>query len=126
MSRWKLGSMVNGSMGYFTDPYKWGIPWGYNPLIRSPLILTSFPGHPRNQEHAHPPNLPILPPTCPSSPQLAHPPHNLPIIIVWCFNPMFSQWQKRSRHNLHKMPETSPKFEGKTTKGHNKKIPQYC
>ena len=25
--------MVIGSMGYFTDPYKWGIPWGYNPLI---------------------------------------------------------------------------------------------
>ena len=27
--------MVNGSMGYFTDPYKWGIPWDYNPLIRT-------------------------------------------------------------------------------------------
>ena len=25
--------MVIGSMGQFTDPYKWGIPWGYNPLI---------------------------------------------------------------------------------------------
>ena len=24
----KLGSMVIGSMGFFTDPYKWGIPWG--------------------------------------------------------------------------------------------------
>ena len=24
-----------------------GIYWGYNPLIRSPLILTSCPGHPR-------------------------------------------------------------------------------
>ena len=22
--------------------YKWGSPWGYNPLIRSPLILTSW------------------------------------------------------------------------------------
>ena len=22
---WKFGSMVIGSMGYFTDPYKWGI-----------------------------------------------------------------------------------------------------
>ena len=37
----------------------------------------------------------LLPPTCPSSPQLAHPPPNLPIIIVWCFNPMFSQWPKK-------------------------------
>ena len=27
------GSMVIGSMAYFTDPYKWGIPWGYNLLI---------------------------------------------------------------------------------------------
>ena len=23
-----------------------GVYWGYNPLIRSPLILTSCPGHP--------------------------------------------------------------------------------
>ena len=23
-----IGSMAIGSMGYFTDPYKWGIPWG--------------------------------------------------------------------------------------------------
>ena len=28
-----IGSMVNGSMSYFTDPYKWGMNWGYNPLI---------------------------------------------------------------------------------------------
>ena len=27
----KLGSMVIGSTGYFTDPYKWGMNWGYNP-----------------------------------------------------------------------------------------------
>ena len=27
-----IGSMVNGSMGYFTDPYKWGSPWGCNPF----------------------------------------------------------------------------------------------
>ena len=32
------GSMVIGSMGYFTDPYIWLVYWGYNPLIRSPLI----------------------------------------------------------------------------------------
>ena len=32
MSCWKLGSMVNGSMGYFT--YKWGMNWGYNlPIV---------------------------------------------------------------------------------------------
>ena len=29
----KLGSMVIGSMGYFTDPYKWRFCWGCNPLI---------------------------------------------------------------------------------------------
>ena len=29
----KLGSMVIGSTGYFTDPYKWGMNWCYNPLI---------------------------------------------------------------------------------------------
>ena len=28
-----LGSMVIGSMGYFTDPYIWGMKWGYNQLI---------------------------------------------------------------------------------------------
>ena len=28
-----IGSMVIGSMGYFTDPYKWGMNWGYNPLV---------------------------------------------------------------------------------------------
>ena len=27
------GSMVNGSMGYVTDPYKWGIFGIINPLI---------------------------------------------------------------------------------------------
>ena len=31
MSRWKLGSMV--SKWVFSPTYKWGIPWGYNPLI---------------------------------------------------------------------------------------------
>ena len=41
MSRWKLGSMVskwvmlvNGFDQWAISPtYKWGIPWGYNPLI---------------------------------------------------------------------------------------------
>ena len=40
----KLGSIVNGSMAYFTDPYKWGIPWGYNPLILT--FDPNFLGHP--------------------------------------------------------------------------------
>ena len=30
-------------MGY---TYKWGIPWGYKPLIRSPLIRSLPTGHP--------------------------------------------------------------------------------
>ena len=34
------GSMVIGSMGYFTDPYKWGMNWGYNLLTN--LLLTSW------------------------------------------------------------------------------------
>ena len=42
MSRWKLGSMVNGSMGYDSPTYKWGIPWGYNPLILTFDLLTSW------------------------------------------------------------------------------------
>ena len=29
----KLGSLVIGSVGYFTYPINGGIPWGYNPLI---------------------------------------------------------------------------------------------
>ena len=33
--------------GLFNYTYKWCIPWAYNPLIRSPLNLTSLPtGHP--------------------------------------------------------------------------------
>ena len=40
------GSMVMGWLdqwvSYFTDPYKWGMNWGDSPLIRSPLILTSW------------------------------------------------------------------------------------
>ena len=39
-----IGSMVIGSMGYFTDPYKWGIPWGFSPLILA--IDPNFLGHP--------------------------------------------------------------------------------
>ena len=36
----KLGSMV--SKWVISPTYKWGIPWGgKNPLIRSPLVLTS-------------------------------------------------------------------------------------
>ena len=33
------GDRINGLV--ISPTYKWGIPWGYNPLIRSPLILTS-------------------------------------------------------------------------------------
>ena len=36
MSQEVIGSMVNGSMGYFTDPYKCRINWGE----KTPLILT--------------------------------------------------------------------------------------
>ena len=35
----KLGSLVNGSMGYFTYTYKWGMSWDYN----NPLILSIDP-----------------------------------------------------------------------------------
>ena len=34
----KLGSMVIGSIGYFSYSYKWGVLGWKNPLIRSPLI----------------------------------------------------------------------------------------
>ena len=34
------GSMVNGSMGYFTDPYKWGMNWGYKPI--DPFTIDPF------------------------------------------------------------------------------------
>ena len=42
------GSMVIGSMGYFTDPYEWGIPWGYNPMI-----LTIAPNFQRDIQVIH-------------------------------------------------------------------------
>ena len=38
------GSMVIGSMGYFTDPYKWGIPWGEKNHLHT--IDPNFLGHP--------------------------------------------------------------------------------
>ena len=31
-----------------------GVYWGYNPLIRSPLILTSCPGHPEFRDYSSP------------------------------------------------------------------------
>ena len=43
---WKLpilgcpGTEVNGSMGYFTDPYKWGMNWGYKPI--DPFTIDPF------------------------------------------------------------------------------------
>ena len=38
-----LGSMVRTNGFFFSPPYKWGMNWGENnPLIRSPLILTSW------------------------------------------------------------------------------------
>ena len=40
----KLGSMF--SKWVISPTYKWGMTWGYIPLIHSPLILTSCPGHP--------------------------------------------------------------------------------
>ena len=40
MSCWKLGSLVNGSMGYNPKEYPMKISSWNNPVIRSPLILT--------------------------------------------------------------------------------------
>ena len=42
MSRWKLGSMVIGSMGYNLLIH--GVYWGYNPLILT--FDPNFLGHP--------------------------------------------------------------------------------
>ena len=50
--RRKLGSMVgiNGLFHLLPPTYKWDTSLcGYNPLIYSPLILTSVPGHPNTQ-----------------------------------------------------------------------------
>ena len=38
--------MVSKSVGCFTDPYKWGIPWGYITHLLTIDPITSL-GHPR-------------------------------------------------------------------------------